>query len=265
MTQDEGLRALATEMRTIAQASVGTRLAAYAASWATSIEALAASPIETPAARFDLLEDPARGLHAVLTRFGLASRTDFMPLVTALVHWAADAYRSSLPLSQNEQAWEDLRADGGLPEAQSAVPSVREPIETPADRTRFAWLLERAVDGSPGYWDGGHAESFTRDPNLAVQWARREDAMACCKPRDYAQWGWRYVEHGFMSAAVPSVREPLDETCGAEMCECGHFQCRHSGIWKGAQQACDDCQCLTFRAALRPHGSEQQAQGAEKP
>lgn len=68
---------------------------------------------------FDLLDDPTRGLHAVLTRFGLASRTDFMPLVTALVSWAADACRSTIP--QNEQAWADLAADGGLPESHASV------------------------------------------------------------------------------------------------------------------------------------------------
>jgi len=45
--------------------------------------------------RFDLLEDPTRGLHAVLTRHGIASRSDCLSLVTDLVHWASDACRSS--------------------------------------------------------------------------------------------------------------------------------------------------------------------------
>lgn len=77
--------------------------------------------------QFDLLEDPQRGLHAVLTRYGIASRSDFQPLVTALVHWAADAYRSSTPsrcAHGNEVgacSWCDLRDDGGLPEARAVT------------------------------------------------------------------------------------------------------------------------------------------------
>jgi hypothetical protein len=39
---------------------------------------------------------------------------------------------------------------------------------------------------------------------------------------------------------------PAPARCDAEMCVCGHFHCRHSGIWKGSQCACDDCGCLIF-------------------
>jgi hypothetical protein len=67
--------------------------------------------------------------------------------------------------------------------------------------TRFAWLLEKAIDGEPAYWDGGHAESFTRDANKAVQWSSQDAAQRTCPPEHYAQWGWRYVEHGFFLPA----------------------------------------------------------------
>jgi len=93
-------------------------------SWWHRGRKLAVSPHQTPESgwasspaahaeptRFDLLEDPTRGLHAVLTRFGLASRTDLMPLVTALVQWAADAYRSSSPAAHAERSAENAEAE----------------------------------------------------------------------------------------------------------------------------------------------------------
>lgn len=42
--------------------------------------------------------------------------------------------------------------------------------------------------------------------------------------------------------------------CDAEMCECGHFHCRHHGIWRGSEQACDDCDCRCFIVAPSPPG-----------
>ena len=42
--------------------------------------------------------------------------------------------------------------------------------------------------------------------------------------------------------------------CDAEMCECGHFHCRHHGIWRGSEQACDDCDCRCFIVVPSPPG-----------
>jgi hypothetical protein len=72
---------------------------------------------------------------------------------------------------------------------------------------RFAWLLEQSIDGEPAYWDGGHAESFTRDADKAVQFARRDDCFWAC--RHLMQWRWKFVEHGFMGD-FPARREDSD-------------------------------------------------------
>lgn len=67
---------------------------------------------------------------------------------------------------------------------------------------RFFWVMERALDGSPAYWDGGHAESFTRNIHYAVQWCRKDDLLKCVGfTKHYAQWGWTPVEHGIMASA----------------------------------------------------------------
>jgi hypothetical protein len=71
-------------------------------------DASRAQPEPSPESRFDLLDDPTRGLHAVLTQYGIASRTDCESLVTALVHWAADAYRSSASRAPSPQDAETL-------------------------------------------------------------------------------------------------------------------------------------------------------------
>jgi hypothetical protein len=75
------------------------------------------------------------------------------------------------------------------------------PAPVPAT-IRFAWLLEKTVDGRPAYWDGGHAESFTRDADRAVQFARRTDCLWAC--RHLIQWNWQFVEHGFIGSALAS-------------------------------------------------------------
>jgi|SRR5882672_3681681 len=93
--------------------------------------------------------DIMNALHDVFTRHGIASRSDYQKLVTDIIHWAAKACRQSLPTQparQNEQAWEDLRADGGLPESQplpaSASPHAKgedwQPIETAPERRKMA-------------------------------------------------------------------------------------------------------------------------------
>lgn len=89
---------------------------------------------------------------------------------------------------------------------------------------RFAWLMERRLThdrrewnrgypvGTLVYWDGGHAESFTTDVNLGVQWCRREDALRCTSfTKNYAQWGWGIVEHGFMGASALSNQSDYSE------------------------------------------------------
>jgi hypothetical protein len=126
--------------------------------WCAALERVRAS---SPAAhaeptRFDLLEDPTRGLHAVLTRFGLASRTDFMPLVTALVQWAADAYRSSLPAAHAD---EELPFDdwSKLPLAQRIV----------------ALVTVLRAQGSDG-WHGAAVRAVTRELRTASPAAHAE-------------------------------------------------------------------------------------------
>lgn len=86
-----------------------------------TLAAARSSSAEGPT-KFDLLEDPTRGLHAVLTRHGIASRVAFPRLVTALVYWAAEAYQSSVPTAAPSEAlraiaaemetWRDSKAEG---------------------------------------------------------------------------------------------------------------------------------------------------------
>jgi len=85
-------------------------------------------------------------------------------------------------------------------------------MSEPKLQERVFWVLERVVNGWPVYWDGGHAGSFTRDIHKAVLWYRRDDALHCCEPRHYAQWGWQYVEHTIMGSAM-AMKEP--EAVGA--------------------------------------------------
>ncbi len=42
------------------------------------------------------------------------------------------------------------------------------------------------------------------------------------------------------------------DTCGAEMCACGHFQCAHNDAMYRGVPTCADCDCKGFTAALRP-------------
>ena len=65
----------------------------------------------------------------------------------------------------------------------------------------FAWLIE----GDGCYWDGKHADGrgFTRDPNAALRFARREDAETIkhwlLQVHSFAlrttQHGWVNAEH----------------------------------------------------------------------
>ncbi len=41
------------------------------------------------------------------------------------------------------------------------------------------------------------------------------------------------------------------ETCGAELCACGHFDCRHIRQHRGAW-GCDECDCRSFTALTTP-------------
>lgn len=69
-------------------------------------------------------------------------------------------------------------------------------------------------------------------------------------------WGDTDTERAGLLVTVKLLREAAEalspqpsDRCDAERCVCGHFHCRHSVIWKGSQQACDDCACLEFREA----------------
>lgn len=95
--------------------------------------------------------------------------------------------------------------------------------------TRFAWLMERYLvsddksmrgtkAGTLVYWDGGHAESYTTDPWKAVQWPTKEAAMQACPPEHYEQWGWKYVEHGFMVGESSEAPRPQPELCMNPRC-----------------------------------------------
>jgi hypothetical protein len=124
-----------------------------------------------------------------------------------------------------------VRGEGPQEEVLSSPSVSREPQPHESRRvgsTRFAWLMERRLAQDAGglrnaragtlvYWDGGHAESFTTDPYAAVQWSSEAAAMEQCPPKDYCQWGWRYVEHGFigegpvLQAPSLSPRTPAEE------------------------------------------------------
>lgn len=71
------------------------------------------------------------------------------------------------------------------------------------------WVLERSVDGTPRYWDGGHAESQTANIADALQFARKQDAFWAT--RDRGQYGWRIVEHAWMSMDTPSVQQLVEK------------------------------------------------------
>jgi hypothetical protein len=99
----------------------------------------------------------------------------------------------------------------------AALTTLQAEVEARPSQTRFVWLMERPgrgirsglrqePQGMPVYWDGGHAESWTADPHKAVQWPSKDAAMQRCPPEHYAQWGWKYVEHGFI--AEVEAREP---------------------------------------------------------
>jgi hypothetical protein len=90
-----------------------------------------------------------------------------------------------------------------------------------APPSRFFWVMERTLDGAPAYWDGGHAESFTRNIHTAVQWCRKDDLLKCVGfTKHYAQWGWIPVEHGIIASRTdqpvpsPAAQEP-EITCPA--------------------------------------------------
>lgn len=70
------------------------------------------------------------------------------------------------------------------------------------------WVLERSVNGSPRYWDGGHAESQTANIGDALQFARKQDAFWAT--RDRGQYGWRIVEHAWMPTDNPSVQQLVE-------------------------------------------------------
>ncbi len=99
------------------------------------------------------------------------------------------------------------------PEDRSRIEALPSPPDGWQAQTRYAWLLERSVDDKPAYWDGGHAESFTRDAQHAIQFSRQLDAYRSQRallvpPR----WGWKIVEHGFMSTLLspPPPQPPRD-------------------------------------------------------
>ena len=75
------------------------------------------------------------------------------------------------------------------------------------------WVLEKTIDGRAAYWDGGHAESYRFDINQAVQFCRKDDAIACCYGAQLqARWGWELREHAYMlplasASPVPAAQK----------------------------------------------------------
>ena len=59
--------------------------------------------------------------------------------------------------------------------------------------TRFAWLglRKRPSRVSRSIGTGDTPESFTADPNRAMQFATEADARRERPPEHYAQWGWK--------------------------------------------------------------------------
>lgn len=135
--------------------------------------------------------------------------------------------------------------------------------------TRFAWLLEKPIDGVPAYWDGGHAESFTRNANNAIQWCRKMDAFVSQRVLlQPSRWGWEIVEHGFMGDASSQAEgwhlctptQDVQEASKPPVCQCEIYQtcdlCRGTKLdaslaLKGAD-VCPDCKTVHVQAHETP-------------
>ena len=68
------------------------------------------------------------------------------------------------------------------------------------------WVLEKTIEGRAAYWDGGHAESYRFDINQAVQFCRKDDAIASCRSQLQTRWGWELREHLYMQPLEDAAR-----------------------------------------------------------
>lgn len=60
------------------------------------------------------------------------------------------------------------------------------------------------------------------------------------------------------AGALPHPQGWQPKRCEAEMCVCGHFQCKHDGALFRGVYTCDECECLGFKPVADPRGGPQE-------
>jgi len=75
--------------------------------------------------------------------------------------------------------------------------------------TVFSWLIEKNDGGgqTPEYWDGRGAASFSNDPNTAIRFAQKHDALTVLYwvLSDKGRAFCRITEHGFLQKGDNNV------------------------------------------------------------